>query len=120
MVQTMKAQVHRVKGFKLYPEDNREPQISMTQDNEIIRFELQKDHFSKESGRERLKVRPVKARSATSARSQGGPVEGRAMRGRKAKKDTWFPSAEAHSSSRMTAPDLSCYKSQMQGTIASK
>ena len=48
----MKVQVHQVKGFKLYLEDNQEPQISMTQANEIIRFELQKDHFSEENGRE--------------------------------------------------------------------
>lgn len=46
MIQTeSRAQITKaqVKGYRLYLEDNREPQIIIKQDNEIIRFEFQKE-----------------------------------------------------------------------------
>lgn len=38
--QITKAQVHQVKRFRLYLQNNRESQVSIKQDTEIIRFEL--------------------------------------------------------------------------------
>lgn len=52
--QIMKAQVER---YRLYLEGNRKPQISIKQDNEIIRCQLQKYHFSEENGRGNTKGR---------------------------------------------------------------
>lgn len=53
----MTAQVYQAERYRLYLKDNREPQISIKQNNEIIRCQLQKDHFSDENGRGKTKSR---------------------------------------------------------------